>query len=70
MRTNIDIDQTLVAEAMAITGQKTKKGAVEFALRQIVERQRRKEALDSLWGIGWYGDLDEIRGDPVIRATR
>lgn len=68
MRTNIDIDDELLAEAMEITGHKTKKAVVEEALRQIVDRRRRKEALDALWGIGWYGDLDEMRGPPAQAA--
>ena len=61
MRTNIDIDDELLAKAMAVTGQTTKKGAVESALRDVVRRHELKKALDELWGIGWDGDLDEIR---------
>jgi len=61
MRTNIDIDDELMAEAMEATGQKTKKGAVEMALREIVAEQRARKALKNLEGIGWDGDLEELK---------
>ena len=61
MRTNIDIDDALMAEAMKATGLSTKKAAVEEALRYFVETHRQRRALDRLHGIGWEGDLDEMR---------
>ncbi|WP_119679962.1 type II toxin-antitoxin system VapB family antitoxin [Indioceanicola profundi] len=63
MRTNIDIDDELLAEAMKATGATTKKAAVDSALREVVLRHRRRQALDTLWGIGWDGDLNAIRED-------
>lgn len=61
MRTNIEIDDDLLAEAMAASGQTTKRATVEEALRQMVLTHRRREALESLAGIGWEGDLEEMR---------
>jgi len=61
MRTNIDIDDELLAEAMKATGQKTKKATVEEALREIVRLNRQRQALKDLEGLGWEGDLDEMR---------
>ena len=61
MRTNIDIDDSLIAEAMAVTGHSTKKGVVEEALRQIVAERRAREALQELRGIGWDGDVEAMR---------
>ena len=61
MRTNIDIDDALIAEAMAATGHSTKKGVVEEALRQIVAERRAREALQDLRGIGWDGDREAMR---------
>ncbi len=61
MRTNIDIDDNLMAEAMKATGQRTKKATVEEALREIVRLNRQRQALKDLQGIGWEGDLDEMR---------
>ena len=61
MRTNIDIDDDLMAEALAVTGHSTKKAVVEDALRRIVAEQRARAALQDLRGIGWEGDLDALR---------
>ena len=61
MRTNIDLDDDLIAKAMELSGLPTKKATVELALRQFVENGYRRQALDELWGIGWEGDLDAIR---------
>jgi Arc/MetJ family transcription regulator len=61
MRTNIDIDDELLKEAMAATGQTTKRATVEQALRRVVRLHRQKMALEDLKGIGWEGDLDAMR---------
>ena len=61
MRTNIDIDEQLLEEAKKIAGVSTKKAAVEAALEKFVRLHRQREALDALWGIGWEGNLDEMR---------
>ncbi len=61
MRTNIDIDDTLLKQAMQATGEKTKKATVERALRDAVRRAERLKALQELRGIGWEGDLEEMR---------
>lgn len=61
MRTNIDLDDRLVADAMAASGLPTKKATVEEALRLLVARHRRREAIDHLSGLGWQGDLEAMR---------
>lgn len=61
MRTNIDIDDELLAEAMMATGFSTKRATVEEGLRQLVRLRRQAEALAQLRGLGWEGDLDEMR---------
>jgi len=61
VRTNIELDDELVAEAMAATGLPTKRATVEEALRVLVLQQRRKTALANLAGLGWEGDLDAMR---------
>jgi Arc/MetJ family transcription regulator len=63
MRTNIEIDDSLLKEAMAATGQSTKRATVEEALRRVVRLHRQKRAGVDLAGIGWAGDLDDIRKD-------
>jgi Arc/MetJ family transcription regulator len=61
VRTNIELDDELVAEAMAGTGLPTKRATVEQALRVLVLRHRQKTALANLAGLGWEGDLDATR---------
>lgn len=63
MRTNIDIDDELLAEAMKIGGFATKKATVEDALRQYVQIAGQRQALEELKGLGWEGDLDAMRED-------
>ena len=60
-RTNIDIDEVLVAEVMRRFRLKTKREAVDFALRRAAGSTATTEGLLSLEGIGWDGDLDTIR---------
>ena len=59
-RTNIELDDELVAEAMAMTGLLTKRATVEEALRVLLQH-RRKTALANLACLGWEGDLDAMR---------
>ena len=61
MRTNIELDEKLLEEAMAATGLPTKRATVEEALRSLVRRHRQKAAIDNLMGLGWEGDLTATR---------
>ena len=63
MRTNIDIDDALMAEAMKASGKKTKKAVVEAALTELIRRKRQRDVLKSFGTIEWVGDLDEMRRD-------
>jgi Arc/MetJ family transcription regulator len=62
MRTNIDIDEQLLADAQAIAGTTTKKATVEHALRELIRRKQRRQVRDLLGTVDWIGDLDESRG--------
>jgi len=48
-------------QAMKASGKPTKKAAVEEALRLVVRLDRQARAIRQLWGIGWEGNLDEMR---------
>ena len=61
MRTNIDIDDGLLASAMQATGLTTKRATVEAGLRLLVTLKGQVDALDDLTGLGWEGDLDAMR---------
>lgn len=61
MRTNIEIDDKLMAEAMAVLGTTTKKATVEAALERAVRRHRQREVLELRGTVEWVGDLEEMR---------
>lgn len=60
-RTNIDLDDDLVAEVMRRFGVPTKKEAVDLALRRLVGAPLDRDFLLGLEGVGWNGDLDQLR---------
>ncbi|HLE39522.1 MAG TPA: type II toxin-antitoxin system VapB family antitoxin [Acidimicrobiia bacterium] len=62
-RTNIDIDDELIARVMRRYRVNTKREAVELALRRAVGDPLSREELLELRGIGWEGDLDTLRAD-------
>jgi Arc/MetJ family transcription regulator len=63
MRTNIVIDDTLMAETLEATGLKTKREAVELGLQTLL-RLRRQQDIRQLRGkLTWEGDLDAARTD-------
>ncbi len=61
VRTNIDIDDDLLAEAQAVAGTTTKRATVDYALRELVRRRERQAVLDLRGNVNWEGDLDESR---------
>jgi Arc/MetJ family transcription regulator len=63
MRISLDIDDELLAQAMAACGLPTRKATVEEALRRLVREHRQKTAIAELEGLGWEGDLDAMRVD-------
>jgi len=63
MRTNIEIDDELLSRAMAAAGLSTKRATVEEGLRMLVRVRGQVQALAELKGLGWEGDLDEMRED-------
>lgn len=61
-RTNIDIDEDACARVMQRFGLRTKREAVNFALREVGRVMTTEEAL-AMRGSGWSGDLDSMRGN-------
>lgn len=66
-RTNIDIDDELIARVMARFDVTTKREAVDLALRRAAGEPSSRDELLALRGTGWSGDLDAIRSDRVER---
>ncbi len=60
-RTNIDIDDALVAGVMRRYGLATKKEAVDFALRHVSVVPMTTREMHAMRGSGWGADLEDIR---------
>ena len=63
MRTNIVIDDRLIADAQRATGIKTKKGVVEEGLRLLVRLKRQAAVRRWRGKLKWDGDLEAMRAD-------
>jgi Arc/MetJ family transcription regulator len=66
MRTNIVIDDQLIAAAMKATGLPTKKAVVEAGLRLLVQVQAQSGVRRLRGKVDWQGDLDELRTSRVL----
>lgn len=61
-RTNIEIDDRLIETAMRVHGLKTKREAVDYALRRLVGNPMTREEMLAMQGTGWEGELDAVKG--------
>ena len=61
MRTNIDIDDALMAEAQKASGRATKRATVEDALRLIIKLRRQKTVETAFGRYPWRGNLARSR---------
>jgi len=62
-RTNIDIDEGLVREAMLRYGLRSKRAAVDLALRRLVGKPLSRDEALGMEGAGWDADLVALRRD-------
>ena len=63
MRTNIVIDDKLMRDTLRVTGLKTKREAVEKALRTLLRLSRQTQIRRLRGKLDWQGDLDAMRSD-------
>jgi Arc/MetJ family transcription regulator len=64
VRTNVVLDEDLVRRVMELFGLKSKRAAIDYALRRVAGIGDRKLIME-LRGTGWIGDLDEMRRDEL-----
>ena len=67
MRTNIVIDDALMADALEASGAATKREAVELGLRTLVRLCRQAGIKAHRGKLEWRGDLDAMRSDAPAR---
>lgn len=63
MRTNVVIDDKLMARALRSSGCRTKRSAIESGLRLLVQMESQKKLRKLRGRITWDGDLEEMRRD-------
>jgi len=63
LRTNIVIDDKLMRDTLRATGLKTKREAVETALRTLLRISKQGEIRRLRGKLDWQGDLDAMRSD-------
>jgi Arc/MetJ family transcription regulator len=61
MRTNIEIDDELLRQALRLTGLKTKRAVVEAGLRMLLRLKGQENILRLVGKVRWEGNLDESR---------
>jgi len=63
MRTNIEIDDKLMADTLKATGLKTKREVVDRALKELLRLERQTDFRKLKGKIDWQGDLEKMRLD-------
>jgi len=63
MKTNIDIDDTLIADALQATGLEATDQVIELALKMLVQLKRQEKIRDFRGQLTWEGDLNAMRTD-------
>lgn len=63
MRTNIVIDDKLMADALKATGAKSKREVVELGLRALVQLKQQERIRGYRGKLKWTGDLERMRAD-------
>ncbi|MBN2373370.1 type II toxin-antitoxin system VapB family antitoxin [bacterium] len=63
MRTNIVLDDSLIETALKVGGFKTKKAAIENALKLFIQIKGQQKVKGLKGKIKWEGDLEEMRRD-------
>ena len=56
-RTNVVLDDKLVVKCQKATGIKTRRGLIDFALRELLRRENQKKLLELKGRVDWQGDL-------------
>ncbi len=67
MRTNIDLDDELMHEALRATGERTKRAVVHRALRLLVDTAAQTGIRQLRGKVRWTGNLDESRRDRIAK---
>ena len=60
-RTNVVLDDELIEECQELTGIKTRRALIDYALHEVRRRGRQKRLLELKGAVEWEGDLSDWR---------
>lgn len=60
-RTNVVINESLVGRAKHLTGLKTMRDVIDYALKELIRHRRQKDLLKLQGKVHWEGDLSAMR---------
>ncbi len=61
VRTNIELNRQLIETGLQVTGLKTRRELVDYALRELLRHRQQQKLLSLKGNIDWQGNLDEMR---------
>lgn len=62
-RTNLELEEDLLEEAMRVLGVKTHSATVNLALKEVLRMKRIQGLAEHIGKVEWLGDLSEMRAD-------
>lgn len=65
-RTNVVLNELLISKIKKITGIRTTREVVDYALRELARHHRQKDILRLRGRVNWEGDLSEMRRGRVL----
>jgi len=60
-RTNVVLDDELIDECQKLTGIKTRRALIDYALQELLRHRRQRRLLDLKGSVKWEGDLEAWR---------
>jgi Arc/MetJ family transcription regulator len=60
-RTNVVLDEDLIEAGMKITGLKSRRALIDYALRELLRRESQRKILELKGKVRWEGDLPSMR---------
>ena len=60
-RTNVVLEEDLIEAGLELTGLKSRRALIDYALRQLLRRESQKKILELKGKVRWEGDLSSMR---------
>ncbi len=60
-RTNVVLEEDLIEAGLELTGLRSRRALIDYALRQLLRRESQKKILELKGKVQWEGDLSSMR---------